>query len=71
MTFTVRFLEEPSPCLRDAILADISEHLRTIEPDILQQMGGEYLDYWVERLGDVITVIMGGWARPMMEIEVS
>jgi len=34
-------------------------------------MGGEYLDYWVERLGDVITVIMGGWAQPMMEIEAS
>lgn len=69
--FTVRFAEPYSYPLKLSILADIAENWKGIEPGVLYHLGGELMDYWLERAGDILYVTGADWTRDLMEIEVT
>jgi len=70
-TFTVRFAEPYSFPLKLSILADISENWRGVEPGVLYHLGGDLMDYWLERAGDIFYVTGADWEGDLMEIEVA
>ena len=70
-TFTVKFTAPLSLGLKYSILADIAHNWQTLEEGVLYHLGGDLMDYWVERGGDVFYVTMADWAQDLLEIDVS
>jgi hypothetical protein len=69
--FTVRFADPYSFSLKISILADISENWRGIEPGVLYHLGGDIIDYWLERAADVFYITGADWEKDLIEIEVT
>lgn len=69
--FTIRFSESFSSALKISLLADISENWRSIEAGVMYHLGGDLMDYWLERAGEIFYVTHAEWSKEMAEIEVS
>jgi hypothetical protein len=69
--FNVIFSSPLSFALKVSILADLALNWSTIQPGTLYHLGGELMDYWLERAANTFHVPMADWAMDLMEIEVS
>lgn len=69
--FTVRFSAPFSLGLKLSILADIAANWETLQSGTMYHLGGNLMDYWLERSGDEFFIPMADWQEGMVEVEVS
>lgn len=66
------FFEAPlSYALKVGILADIESLAMDLEDQGTFHLGGDLMDYWVERTGPAFYVFQADWAMPVHEVHVS
>lgn len=70
-TFEVIFTHDLSYALKVSILADLAANALDLEDGGTFHLGGELMDYWVERTGDRFHVISADWSKPIYEVQVS
>lgn len=70
-TFRVTFPSPLSNALKVSILADIADNWKAIESGVLYHLGGDLMDYWLERSGDDSHISRADWVRDLLEIEVT
>ncbi len=69
--FEVIFVSDLSYALKASILDDIAANGIDLESGGTFHLGGELMDYWVERTGDRFHVVEADWLTPMYEVQVS
>jgi hypothetical protein len=70
-SFRVTFSTPLSNALKVFILADISDNWKVMEPGVLYHLGGDLMDYWLERTGDDFYISRADWSHDLLEIEVT
>jgi len=70
-TFEVIFVSDLSYALKVSILADIAANGMDLESGGTFHLGGDLMDYWVERTGDQFHIVEADWTTPMYEVQVS
>lgn len=70
-TYEIIFSAPLSYALKVAIMADLAPNAEVLEDGGTFHLGGELMDYWVERTGNAFHVVMADWAKPLYEIQVS
>lgn len=70
-TYQVVFVPSVSYALKVAILADLAANAEFLEDGGMFHLGGELMDYWVERSGDLFHVVSADWRRPLYEVQVT
>jgi len=70
-TFEVIFTSDISYALKVSILADLAANGMDLEDGGTFHLGGELMDYWVERTGNRFHVVQANWGKPIYEVQVS
>jgi hypothetical protein len=70
-SFLVKFSTPLSNALKIFILADIADNWKVMEPGVLYHLGGDLMDYWLERSGNDFYISRADWSRELLEIEVT
>jgi hypothetical protein len=70
-TFNVRFPAPLSYGLKLSILADITENWEVLVQGTTYHLGGEIMDYWLERGDQTFNILSADWSSDLTEIEVS
>lgn len=68
---TILFRKGIGASLREAVLADLVSQLSEFEDDNAYHMGGEIVEYWVERQGEHYYVDDADWKYDLYEVQVS
>lgn len=70
-TFEVIFAVPVSYPLKVSILADLAENGMDLEDGGTFHLGGDLMDFWVEKTGLTFHVVQADWSNPTYEIQVS
>src|SRR3990170_668948 len=70
-TFEVTFTSPLSYALKVSVLADIAANGEDLEDSGTFHLGGDLMDYWVERSGMKFHVVQADWMKPVYEVQVS